>query len=130
MSARQVLPGVVGSDQVQSAMLRPDGVMIIASLTYNDLSVHLGRGDVVGGIVEINARTGQPVRTLLAEHAQYSGDGGGSEAGWYVTACQLGAIDTTGSHLLTGCGQFGRLDRGRFTALPGVAPQSFSTAAW
>jgi hypothetical protein len=130
LSAPQVLPGMVGSDQVQSAMLSPDGARIIASVTYDDLSARLVRGDVVGGIVEISARTGRPLRTLLAEHAQYSRDGGGREAGWYVTQCQLGAIDTTGAHLLAGCDQFGRLDRGRFTALPGVAPQTLYTAAW
>jgi hypothetical protein len=130
MSARQVLPGVVGSDQVQSAMLSPDGATIIASVTYNDLSAQLGRDTVVGGIVEISARTGGPLRTLLAEHAQYSRDGGGHEAGWYVTQCQLGAMDTTGHHLLIGCDQFGRLDGARFTALPGVALQSLYTAAW
>lgn len=130
MSARQVLPGVVGSDQVQSAMLSPDGATIIASVTYNHRTAQLSRGAVVGGIVEISARTGAPLRTLLAEHAQYSRDGGGNQAGWYVTQCQLGAIDTTGRHLLIGCDQFGRLDRARFMALPGVAPQSLYTAAW
>lgn len=130
MSAPRVLAEVVGSDQVQSAMLSPDGASVIASVTYHDRSTRLGRGDVVGGIVEISARTGRSLRTLLAEHAQYSRDGGGREAGWYVTSCQLGAIDTTGAHLLVGCDQFGRLDRGRFTALPSVAPQTLYTAAW
>jgi hypothetical protein len=49
------------------------------------------------------------LRTLLAERAAFSADPAGP--GWYVTACQLPAIDATGSHLLVSCGSFGRLDR-------------------
>jgi hypothetical protein len=129
-AGRLVLPRTVGSDGVQEAMLGPDGTTIIASVTSDHLSLHLSRTSVVGGIIEISARTGKPERTLLAEHAQYSADGGGSEAGWYVTSCQLGAIDPTGNHLLASCDHFGRVDRGRFTALPGVADQTLYTAAW
>jgi hypothetical protein len=33
-------------------------------------------------------------------------------------------------HLLVNCNRFGRLDRGRFTALPGYPPQTSSPAAW
>ena len=68
--------------------------------------------------------------TQRPRHESTTPGGGGHEAGWYVTQCQLGAMDTTGYHLLIGCDQFGRLDRARFTALPGVAPQSLYTAAW
>ena len=37
-----------------------------------------------------------------------------------ATACLLESADTTGDHLLVSCvgTGFGRLDRGRFTALP------------
>jgi hypothetical protein len=86
---------------------------------------------VVGGIVRISATTQKPLATLLAEHAQYSLDGGGSEAGWYVTNCALGGLDATGHHLLVSCDRFGRLDRGRFTPIPGPGPQqALYTAAW
>ena len=35
-----------------------------------------------------------------------------------------------GSHLLVSCDRFGRLDHGRFTPLPGAAPQTAVAAAW
>ena len=74
--ARLVLPRAVGSDDVNNAILSPDGT-IIASVTYHgayrDLS--LNRNSVVGGIVEISATTGKPLRTLLAQHATYFGPG-------------------------------------------------------
>jgi hypothetical protein len=49
---------------------------------------------------------------------------------WYIGQCQLPAIDTTGSHLLVSCDRFGRLDRARFTVLPGFAPQTAVAASW
>ena len=83
---------------------------------------------MVGGIVEVSARTGGPLRTLLAEHAAHSS--GPGHAGWYITPCQLPAIDASGAHLLVSCDRFGRVDRARFTALPGSAPQLAVAAAW
>jgi hypothetical protein len=35
-----------------------------------------------------------------------------------------------GRHLLVSCDSFGRLDRARFTALPGAAAQTGVAAAW
>lgn len=124
VSGRPLLPLTVGPDEVQSALISPDARTIIASVTYNSIA-RVGRGTVVGGIVEVSARTGRPLRTLLAERAAHSGD-----ADWYVTSCMLPSIDTTGNHLLVSCNQFGRLDRARFTAVPGAAPQSAVAAAW
>ena len=131
-SARLVLARTVGSDDVQDAILGRDGTTIIAAVTYEfHGNVQLNRNSVVGGIVEISTRTGKPLRTLLAEHAQYSSDGGGSEAGYAITSCALGALDATGDHLLVSCDQFGRLDRGRFTPMPGPGPQdALYTSAW
>ena len=128
---RLVLPRSVKSDDVQDAILSPNGT-IIAAVTYEfHGNVKLNQNSVVGGIVEISPATGKPLRTLLAMHAHYSADGGGNEAGYAITACQLGAIDSTGNHLLVSCDQFGRLDRGRFTPLPGPGPQdALYTSAW
>jgi hypothetical protein len=87
---------------------------------------------VVGGIVEVSAGTGRPLRTLLAEHAARYADP--EHPGRYIAApvspCQLAAADRTGSHLLVCCDRFGRLDRGRFTPLPGAAPYTAIAAAW
>lgn len=133
-SGRRILPAVVGKDDVQDALITPDAKTIIASVTYDSAGpVH--RGAVVGGIVAISAQTGRPLLILLAEHAAYSGEvvktpSGAVISGWYVTNCLLPAIDQTGSHLLVSCDSFGRLDRGRFTPLPGAAPQTAVAAAW
>ena len=127
MSGRRILPAFVGSDTVQSAVLTPDGSTVIASVAYDGV-YHVNRGTVVGGLVELSARTGRPLRTLLAQRAAYSADPG--HPGWYITSCGLVAADATGNHLLVSCDSFGRLDHGRFTALPGVAPQSAIAAAW
>lgn len=127
MRARRILPASTGGDSVQSALLNPNGATVIASVTYNGAG-HVRQGTVVGGIVELSARTGQPLRTLLAERAAYSADPG--SPGWYVTSCELPAIDATGSHLLVSCDSFGRLDRARFTPLRGSAPQTAIAAAW
>jgi hypothetical protein len=127
MSGRRILPALVGNDQVETALLSPDGATAIASVTYNGTS-HVARGTVVGGIVEVSAETGRPLRTLLAEHAAYAADP--IDPGWYVTSCELPAIDASGAHLLVSCDRFGRLDRARFTPLPGSSPQVAVAAAW
>jgi hypothetical protein len=126
LSGRRVLPEITGGDTVQDAELTTAGT-VIASITYNG-TAHVARGTVVGGIVELSAGTGRPLRTLLAEHAAYAADP--VQPGWYIGSCLLAAADHTGSHLLVSCDRFGRLDRGRFTPLPGAAPQSAVAAAW
>jgi hypothetical protein len=126
LSGRRILPAETGGDTVQYAQLTTAGTAI-AAVTYNG-TAHVARGTVVGGIVELSAGTGRPLRTLLAEHAAYAADPG--HPGWYVGSCLLAAADRTGGHLLVSCDRFGRLDRGRFTALPGAAPHSAVAAAW
>jgi hypothetical protein len=126
MSGRRILPEFEGGDDVQSAVLTPDGSRVIASVTYDGVG-HVGRGTVVGGIAELSARTGHPLRTLLAEHALPPDPG---QPGWAITSCTLVAADATGNHLLVSCDRFGRLDHARFTPLPGVAPQTAIAAAW
>ena len=128
-SARLILPQIVDSDDVQDAMLSPDGTTIIASVTYElKLNVHvrLEPDSVVGGVVEIDARTGKPLRILLAQHAWHPP----REGGLFISSCLLGSVDATGNHLLVSCDKFGRLDRGRFTALAGTAADTYFAAAW
>jgi hypothetical protein len=123
LSGQRLLPQTVGPDEVQSALINPSARTIIASVTYNG-TMQVTRGTVVGGIVEVSAQTRRPLRTLLAQRAAHS-----SDAGWYITSCALPSIDPTGNHLLVSCGKFGRLDRGRFTTLPGDALAE-GAAAW
>jgi hypothetical protein len=126
-----VLPRTVKSDDVGDAILSPNGT-IIAAVEYDyQGNVKLNQNSIVSGIVEISATTGKPLRTLVVQHAHYSADGGGNEAGYAITNCQLGSIDATGNHLLVSCDQFGRLDQGRFTPLPGPGPDdALYTSAW
>jgi hypothetical protein len=123
LSGQRLLPQTVGPDEVQSALINPSARTIIASVIYNG-TMRVTRGTVVGGIVEVSAQTRRPLRTLLAQRAAHS-----SDAGWYITSCALPSIDPTGNHLLVSCGKFGRLDRGRFTTLPGDALAE-GAAAW
>jgi hypothetical protein len=126
-SARLVLSIFHASDLVQDAVLGPDGATIIASVSYQlPRGVHLSRNSVVGGIVQISARTGKPERTLIAGHPITNGSG----TGLAIAPCVLGPVDLTGHHVLASCNQFGRADRGRFTALPGIDPLAAFTAAW
>jgi hypothetical protein len=107
-------------------VLTPDGSTVIASVVYDGID-HVSRGTVVAGLVELSVRTGRPLRTLLAQRAASADPG---NPGWYVTSPVLVAADATGDHLLVSSDKFGRLDHGRFTALPGIAPQSATAAAW
>jgi hypothetical protein len=126
LSGRRILPIETGGDTVQYALLTTAGTAI-AAVNYTG-TAHVARGTVVGGIVELSAQTGRPLHTLLAEHAAYAADP--EQPGWYITPCQLAAADHSGDHLLVSCDRFGRLDRGRFTPLPGAAPQTAVAAAW
>ncbi|HEY2518857.1 MAG TPA: hypothetical protein VGJ19_02005 [Streptosporangiaceae bacterium] len=120
-SARLILSIFHKSDLVQNAMLSPDGATIIADVSYQ-----LPRGTrptpstVVGGIAEVAAGTGKTTRLFIAQHVQ----------GNSTFPCQLGAIDATGHHVLAGCTQFDRVDRGRVTALPGNDIQAAFSGAW
>jgi hypothetical protein len=128
-SARLILSQYVDADVVQEAMLSPDGTTIIASVTYErtlGIHVQLKPDSVVGGVVEIDAQTGKPLRTLLAQHAWHPAQ----EGGLFISACLLGSVDSTGNHLLVSCDKFGRLDRGRFTALSGISADTYFAAAW
>jgi len=110
---------------VQDALLTPDGQHIIASVTYNSLS-NVTANTVIGGIVQLSAQ-GQPLQILLAQRAVPS-----PQFPATVTSCRLASVDPTGEHLLVSCDpdKFGRLDRGRFTALPIAGSVGVSAAAW
>jgi hypothetical protein len=127
LSGRHVLPELVGRDVVQTATFSPDGKTIDASvLSISPAPVR--RGEIIGGIVRLSARTGRPLSTLLAQRASHSapsGDGSYSE-----DECQLIAADPAGDHLLVNCGRFGRLDRARYTPLPDEDPQTVLAVAW
>jgi hypothetical protein len=125
LSGRRLLPQIVGPDQVEDALLAPDGRHIIASVILSSLS-DVTDNTVVGGIVQVDAQTGRPLQTLLAQHPTASGPSDVT-----VSPCELQSVDPTGDHLLVNCAEsFGRLDRARFTALAGAGNLSPTASAW
>jgi hypothetical protein len=127
LSGRRIVPGFTGGDEVDAAMLAPDGRTVIAAVTYAGTE-HVTRGTVTGGIVTLSVRTGRVLHTLLTELAVKSGDPGTN--GWYITSCSIAGSDPSGAHLLASCTRFGRIDRGRFTPLPGEPAHESPLAAW
>jgi hypothetical protein len=75
---------------------------------------------VIGGIAEVAAGTGQPLHLFIAQYVK----------GQAIYPGQLGPIDAAGHHLLAGCAQFERVDRGRVTALVGPGIQDSFSGAW
>lgn len=125
LSGRRLLPQIVGPDQVEEALLAPDGQHIIASVILSSLS-DVTDSTVVGGIVQVDAKTGQPLQNLLAQRATPSGPSDAT-----VTPCQLQSVDPAGDHLLVNCAEdFGRLDHARFTTLTGAGQLSPTASAW
>jgi hypothetical protein len=126
LSGPRLLPEIVGPDQVVDALLTPDGQHIIAAVTYNS-DVPVTADSIVGGIVQMSARTGKPLQTLLPQRATPSALSPES-----ITSCQLTSVDPTGDHLLVSCSpdKFGRLDRARFTSLPIAGTVGVYAATW
>jgi hypothetical protein len=125
LSGPRLLPQKVGPDEVQDALLTPDGRHIIASVTLNNPS-HVTDSTVIGGIVQLDAKTGQPLQNLLAQRATPAGPFAAT-----ITSCQLQSVDPAGEHLLVGCAEaFGRLDHARFTTLTGAGDLRPTTSAW
>ena len=120
-SARPVLGLFHPTEIVQDAMLSPDGTTIIADVSYQlPKGTRATPSTVIGGIAEVAAGTGKVRHLFIAQHVK----------GNAVYPCQLGPIDATGHHLLAGCAQFDRVDRGRVTALLGPDIQDSFSGAW
>jgi hypothetical protein len=107
---------------IDSALITEGGSRVIAWVGPSPLSSPLVLG-------EFSARTGQLLQVL------YRGPGNG--VGDYMSAGDLLSADSSGRHLLIsgltvrGSAQLvGRLDNGRFTALPSPSPSFLIQAAW
>jgi hypothetical protein len=107
---------------IDSALITESGSRVIAWVGPSPLSSPLVLG-------EFSARTGQLLRVL------YRGPGDG--VGDYMTDAAVLAADSSGRHMLisglTVRGSallVGRLDNGRFTALPSPSPSFLVEAAW
>jgi hypothetical protein len=127
LSARIILPQLLGKYLVQSAVITPDGRSVIASVGLADIR-RLSLNTITGGLIELPVRTGVrasgPRRTLLVLHAQRSA------TTVFVSSCTIASVDATGEHILAQCDHWGRIDHGAFTALPGLADQTPLPAAW
>ena len=122
-SARLALPMFSKAHIVEEAMLSPDGTTVIADLDYNFPGGKIPNPSttVIGGIAEVAAGSGKTIRLFIPQHVQ----------GHAIYPCQVGAIDASGHHVLAGCAQFDRIDRGRVTRLLGPsAADAVFTGAW
>lgn len=120
-SARLVLSMGNKAELVQEAMLSPDGTTVIADVSYNFPHGNIPtKTAVIGGIAEVAAGSGKTERLFIAQHVK----------GNAIYPCQVTAIDASGHHILAGCDQFDRIDRGRVTALAGPDVQIGFNATW
>jgi hypothetical protein len=99
-----------------------------ASLNLITTKAHLvthpvGRATEVMQIVEMKSLAGGLRRVLYQYSAAYHGTRmNGGLGGELARDCQVLAEAQRGVHALIACPQFGRLDGGKFTPLPGVPP--------
>jgi hypothetical protein len=120
-SARLALSIFHQAELVQEAMLSPDGTTIIADVAYNFPHGKIpAKTSAIGGIAEVAAGSGKTERLFIAQHVH----------GNAIYPCQLTAIDASGHHILAGCDQSDRIDRGRVTALAGPDVQIGFSATW
>jgi hypothetical protein len=120
-SARPILGLFHPKEIVPDAMLSPDGTTILADVSYQlPQGTKATPSTVIGGIAQVAAGTGKVLHLFIAQHVK----------GNAVYPCQLGPIDASGHHLLAGCAQFDRVDRGRVTALLGPDIQDGFSGAW
>jgi hypothetical protein len=124
-----VLVGSFGNDvnPVDLTMTAGPRYIVASSCTVPPSSQN--SGSVTEKVLELSASTGRIVSVLRSQTRDASGFGlFGLEVG-----CGTGgllAADATGQHLLVEDFQFGRIDNGVFTALPGVSANDDIRAAW
>jgi hypothetical protein len=115
-------------DGVQSAMITSGGYAIVAAACHDTSPPGHSRGTVTARIIELSAADGQLLRVLRTQTARYANLG---EQGYLDGGCAVLSVDPSGSHLLVQDFQFGRIDNGVFTALPGAsADVTFVAAGW
>lgn len=125
LAAPIILPQQLGGDQVQSAVITPDGRSVIASVLRARIR-RVSMNTITGGLIELPVRASGPPRTLLTLHPQRSAHRVS------IGSCAISSVDPSGQHILGGCNQWGRFDHGKFTELPDVTglPNGPTAAAW
>jgi hypothetical protein len=107
-----------------SAITTPDGKSIIVAAARN-VPGPGGSGTARLRLVALAPRTGRVLEVYAAHQVRYRGQFPRAAADG---SCQAFGVDATGRQSLVSCTHFGRLNNGRFTALPG--PSAFGSVAW
>jgi hypothetical protein len=134
MASRAIGSPSPGPDySVPMALVTGDGSAVVTSAVREIPEGH-GRVTVVAKVIELSARTGKLLRVLRTVTVR------GATRGPNGTAAQVGcgviSLAPSGTHVLVACQAFGRIDRTRFTPLPGFPSPSSSgisgqqAAAW
>jgi hypothetical protein len=116
---------------VQSAVITAGGRDIIASSCRGIANSGRYHDTAVARIVELSAADGRLVRELRTQTTSFSS--ADDEQNALYLACSVLSVDPSGQHVLVQAFDFGRIDNGVFTALPGgAAPPGvpFAAAAW
>jgi hypothetical protein len=127
--ASRLIPFQTAIQDIQSAMVTPDGRDIIASSCRDDSASGGYYGTATAQVNELSAADGQLVRVLWTQTTRFAN--GADEQDALTAACAVLSVDPSGKHLLVQAFSFGRIDNGVFTALPGASPAVlFAAAAW
>jgi len=121
-SFQTITPGI------QSAVVTSGGRVIIAAACHDTSPPGHRPGTVTARIIELSAADGQLLRVLRTQIARYTNLG---EQDYLDGGCAVLSADPSGNHVLVQDFQFGRIDNGVFTALPGAsADVTFVAAGW
>jgi hypothetical protein len=102
---------------LQSAVINPGGRDITASSCRQVTTSGGLHRSVVAQIVDLSASDGRLLRVLRTQTAPFPNQSGESYA--LTTECAVLSVDATGQNVLVNDFNFGRIDDGVFTALPG-----------
>jgi hypothetical protein len=113
---------------IHSAVIASSGREIIAAACHDTSPPGHSRGRVTARIIELSAADGRLLRVLRTQSARYTNLG---EQDYLDGGCAVLSADPSGNHALVQDFQFGRIDNGVFTAMPGAgAGVTFVAAGW
>jgi hypothetical protein len=117
--ASRLTPFTAVTPGLRSAVITSDGREIVAAACHDTNPPGHPRGSVTAKIIELSAADGRLLRVLRTQTARYTNLGGQDDLD---AGCVVLSTDPSGNYVLVQDFQFGRLDNGIFTALPGANP--------
>lgn len=114
---------------INSALITSGGRAIVASSCRDVAATGGNSGSAMARVLEFSAADGRLVRVLRTQVTRFPN--GADEQDALDATCSVLSADATGQHVLVQAFNFGRIDSGEFTALPGASPHVlFVAAAW